>query len=188
MTPHTFFIKSLFVQNGIMLLSLGVVFFLLLRALRKRNKKHSAVFLVWLFIILWFFNSPFFGYSAVTVGPGGIRLNYGILSLRNTVLPLDSDWAIETSFSGVKKTKRLYALRIGDRRSMKVRWKSGHDLLQEIGTTIDRMKSAPRVHERQGSLPIVDHRASFSLNARRDPVPLPTGPSKWGPRVIERAI
>jgi len=142
MMPETFIIKSLFVQNMIMLFSLSIVVFLLVRSLVKKKVKHTIVFSIWVLIVLWFFNSPFFGFSAVSVSPGGIQLNYGILSFtKNTVLPLDSPWKIETSFSGIRKMKKLYFIRIADRKSMKVRIRQGFVLLQDIGSAIDGNKS-----------------------------------------------
>ena len=141
MSPETFIIKSLFVQNMIMLFSLSIVVFLLIRSLVKKKVKHTIVFSVWVLIVFWFFNSPFFGFSAVSVSPGGIQLNYGILSFtKNTVLPLDSPWKIETSFSGIRKMKKLYFIRIADHKSMKVRIRQGFILLQDIGNAMDRMK------------------------------------------------
>ena len=140
MDPATFIIKSLYVQNTIMLLSLGVVVLLLLRSLIKKKLKHTLVFSVWVFIVIWFFSSPFFGFSAVSVRPEGIYINYGIISLRNSQLPLDSQWKIETYFGGIRRTKKLYLLRVGDHESMKVRAK-GLNLLQEIGNAIDKMRS-----------------------------------------------
>jgi len=143
MYPETFIIKSLFVQNMIMLFSLGIVVFLLIRSLVKKNVKHTIVFSVWVLIVFWFFNSPFFGFSAVSISPGGIQLNYGILSFKkNTVLPIDSPWKIETSFSGIRKMKKLYFIRISDHKSMKVRGEKDFSLLQAIGRAIeDRIKS-----------------------------------------------
>ena len=138
MIPETFIIKSLFIQNTIMLFSLSIVVFLLIRSLAKKKVKHTIVFSVWVLIVFWFFNSPFFGFSAVSVSSGGIQLNYGILSFtKNTVLPLDSPWKIETSFSGIRKMKKLYFIRIADRKSMKVRGGKDYILLQAIGRAID---------------------------------------------------
>jgi len=142
MIPETFIIKSLIVQNVIMLFSLGIVVFLLVRSLVKKKTKHAIVFSVWVLIVFWFFNSPFFGFSTVYINPGGIKLNYGILSFKkNTVLPIDSPWKIETSFSGIRKIKKLYFLKIGDHRSMKVRGNKDLRFLQAIGRAVDEMKS-----------------------------------------------
>jgi len=137
MNASTFIIKSLYIQNTIMLFSLGLVAFFLLRALLKKRGKHVAVFSVWVFIVLWFFNSPFFGFSTVQVSSQYIRLNYGILSFRNAVLPLNSPWKIETYFSGIRKNKRLYYITIAGHQSMKVRTREGTTRLEEIGAAID---------------------------------------------------
>lgn len=144
---QTFVIKSLYVQNTIMLLFLGAVIFLLLQGLIKKKAKQTIVFSVWVFIVIGFFNSPFFGFSVVSVAPEGIHLKYGILSFRNTVIPLNSSWKIETHLSGVKKMRRLYLLNIAERRSMKVRGKKGENLLQEIAKAIEERKV-----EMEGSL------------------------------------
>lgn len=140
MEPQTFVIKSLLVQNSIMVFSVAIVFFFLARAFFKKNAKHVVVFLVWLGIVVWFFNSPFFGFSAVTVNRKGVEIDYGILSFRNTVLPLNTPWKIETSPSGILKISRLYYLRFGEHMSMKVKGKRDMELLQKIGRSIDAMK------------------------------------------------
>jgi hypothetical protein len=148
MDSEIFTIKSLFIHNAIMLISLGVVFSLLIHAIIKKRRKHSAVFTIWLVLVLWFFNSTIFGFSAVSVSQDGIRLNYGILSLRNDLLPLDSEWKVETYLSGIRKSKRLYFITIGGRQSMKVKGEDKRRLLQSIGKAIDRIQSgrgqAPR--------------------------------------------
>jgi uncharacterized membrane protein YdbT with pleckstrin-like domain len=140
MTPHTFIIKSLWIQDTIMLFSLSVVVFFLLRGVILKKLKHVVFSAAWVLIVLWFFNSPFFGFSAVTVEPTGIRLDYGILSIRNTTLSLEAPWSIETSLSGLRKLKRLYFLRIGTRESMKVTGGRDQHLLQETGDAIDSMR------------------------------------------------
>jgi hypothetical protein len=141
MDSEIFIIRSLFIQNAIMLVSLAVVFSLLFHAIIKKRRKHSAVFTIWLILVLWFFNSTIFGFSAVSVSQDGIRLNYGILSLRNDLLPIDSEWKIETYLSGIRKNKRLYFITIGSRQSMKVKGEDKRRLLQRIGKAIDRMKA-----------------------------------------------
>lgn len=140
METQMFFIKSLLVQNTIMLFSVGIVLCFLGRAFFKKNAKHVIVFLIWLCIAVWFFNSPFFGFSKVIVSRRGIEVNYGILSFRNTVLPLDTPWKIETSPTGILKTSKLYYIRIGDHQSMKVKGKKDVDLLNRIGDAVERTK------------------------------------------------
>ncbi|HDZ91605.1 MAG: hypothetical protein JRJ09_17185 [Deltaproteobacteria bacterium] len=141
MAEQTFIIKSLFVQNSIMLLALGAVILFFVFALVKKRPKHLIASLVWLGIVLWFFNSPFFGFSAVCVSPKGIRLEYGILSIRDTLLPIESPWKVEMRQSGLRKLKKLYLIRIADRESMKVGRRQGLALLKKIGDAIDRLKA-----------------------------------------------
>jgi hypothetical protein len=141
MDAEIFIIKSLFFQNAIMLISLGAVFFLLIHSIMKKKRKHTAVFTIWVVLVLWFFNSTLFGFSAISVGQEGIRLNYGMLSLRNDLLPLESEWKVETYLSGIRKNKRLYLITIGGRQSMKVKGEENLRQLQSIGESIDRMKT-----------------------------------------------
>ena len=140
MSEATFAIKSLYIQNAIMLFSLGVVLSLLLHSIYKRKKRHMVALIIWTFLVLWFFNSPFFGFSVVKVYPKGIHLDYGILSVRNVDLPLQTKWEIKSYLSGIKKLKKLYAIQIGDRISMRVKGLDGYALLKEIGETIDEMR------------------------------------------------
>jgi hypothetical protein len=140
MEPQTFVIKSLVVQNGIMLFSAGIVLFFLGRAFVKKNATHVAVFLVWLGIVVWFFNSSFFGFSAVTVSGRGIAIDFGILSFRNTVLPLSTPWKIQTTPSGLLKTSKLYFIRLGDYPSMKVKGKKEVELLHRIGDAVEHAR------------------------------------------------
>jgi len=137
MTSQTFIIKSLLVQNSIMLVSLGVVGFFVAVALIKKRPRHLMAGLVWAAMVLWFFNSAYFGFSAVSVGPEGIRLNYGVLSLRNDCLLIDSPWEIDAAFSDIRKMKKVYLIRIGDRDSMRVKGAEGRALLEKIGEAIE---------------------------------------------------
>ncbi len=105
--------------------------YFLVYSLVKRKPKHLIASLVWMIIVVWFFNSPFFGFSAVSVSSEGIRLNYGVLSLRNDLLPIDSQWKVETHLSGLRKMKKLYLIRIADHESMKVRRDVGLGLLEK---------------------------------------------------------
>jgi len=134
----TFIIKSLFVQNGIMLVSLGTVLVFLAAALVRKRPKQLMAAVIWVGIVLWFFNSAYFGFSAVSVGREGIRVNYGILSLRNDLLPIDSPWIIETAFSDIRKMKKVYFIRIGDHESMRVKGSEGSALLEKIGEAIEK--------------------------------------------------
>lgn len=141
MDTEIFVIKSLNIQNAIMLTSLAAVVSLLVYSMVKRRPKHVMVFTVWVFLVLWFFNSPFFGFSTVSVSLEGIRLQYGILSWRNVLLPPDSAWTVDTYLSGIRKNKRLHFISIAGRQSMKVKGEEKLQLLKRIGESIDRMKA-----------------------------------------------
>ena len=138
---QTFVIRSLWVQNTAMLLSLGVVVFLFGRFLLEKKPRHTLVCFVWILLVLWFFNSRFFGFSVVRVTPSGIEIHYGVLSWRNTVLPIHTPWRIENRFSGIRKTGRLYFLKIDGHESMKVKGRKDLELLQAVGKAIDRMNA-----------------------------------------------
>lgn len=140
MNTETFIIKSIYIQNTIMLCFLGLAIFFLLYSLLKKRKKHIVVFSIWVLLVIWFFNSPFFGFSAVSVSTEGIRLNYGILSFRNDLLPIDSKWEVRTYRAGIRKNKKLFFLSVGERQSMKVKGLKDLQLLEEIGGSIEKMK------------------------------------------------
>lgn len=139
MTAETFTIKSLLVQNGIMAFFLFIILVLFIRAVIKKNKKQMLAIFIWLVIGLWFFNSPFFGFSTVRVSPDGITLNYGFLSIHNETLPLESGWKIETYLSGIRKNRRLFYIAIAGRESMRVTPQK-KELLDMIGKAIDHTK------------------------------------------------
>ena len=141
MDTKTFEIKSLLIQNSIMLLALGIVLFFLIYSLSKKKSKHSLASIIWVVIVLWFFNSPFFGFSAVTISQKGIGLNYGILSLQNALLPLETPWEIKTFPSGIRKLKKVHLIQIGNRESMKVRGRDDILMLKNIGETIDQYRT-----------------------------------------------
>jgi len=140
MEKVTFAIKSIAVQNCIMVLALAVVAYFNVAALRKKSPKHILISIIWLAIVLWFFNSPLFGFSRVTVGPQGIKIEYGILSFQNKTVPLDTPWTIESHVSGLRRMKRVYTLKIGTHESMRVKSREELELLKEIGKAIDKMK------------------------------------------------
>ena len=141
MDSEIFIIRSLYIQNSIMLIFLCVVVSFLIYSILKKKPKHIVVFSIWLCLVLWFFNSPFFGFSAVSVGPAGMKLNYGIVSFRNDLLPIDSGWKVETYMAGIRRNKRLHYITIGGRRSMKVRGVKELRLLEKIGESIERTRS-----------------------------------------------
>ena len=140
MEPVTFTIKSMIIQNAIMLFALGIVVCFVVLALIKKSSKHMLISFIWLIAVIWFFNSPLFGFSRVTVKPAGIKIEYGILSFRNAVVRIDTPWEVESHVSGIRRMKRVYTLRIGQHESMRVKSRKDIELREEIGKTIDRMR------------------------------------------------
>ncbi len=124
-----------------MLLALGLVLFFILYSLVKKKPKHLMASVIWLAIVLWFFNSPFFGFSTVAVNPEGINIDYGIISFRNDHLPITTPWKIVTAPTGFRKLKKVHFIKIGNHESMKVRGLRDLDLLKSIGTAIDEYKN-----------------------------------------------
>ncbi|EFK09688.1 conserved domain protein [delta proteobacterium NaphS2] len=123
-----------------MLLVLGMILFFICYSLMKRKPRHLVASLIWLAIALWFFNSPFFGFSTVAVSPEGIEINYGILSIRNDHLPITAPWKVVTAPTGFRKMKKVHLIRIGNHESMKVRGVKDLDLLKSIGAAIDEYR------------------------------------------------
>jgi len=125
-----------------MLFALGLVLFFLFYSLIKKKPKHLLASAIWLVIVLWFFNSSFFGFSTVSVSPEGIEVNYGILSWRNDVLPITAHWEIVTTPSGIRRLRKVHIIKIGNHESMKVR--SGNDVnfLKNIGAAIDECRDS----------------------------------------------
>jgi hypothetical protein len=95
MEAQTFFIRSVMVQNIIMGIIVAIILAVLIRTFRKQNLTHVVLVVAWALIALWFFNGPFWGFSAVTASPEGLEIHYGFLSVfRNTTLPVDTQWKI----------------------------------------------------------------------------------------------
>ena len=140
MDTQLFVIKSLWVQNIVMLLALGLVLFFLYYSFIKKKPKHLLASAIWLAIVLWFFNSSFFGFSTVAINPEGIEVNYGILSFRNDSLPITSHWEIITAPSGIRRLRKVYLIKIGNHESMKVRGVNDVNLLKNIGAAIDECR------------------------------------------------
>ncbi|OQY42097.1 MAG: hypothetical protein B6240_14325 [Desulfobacteraceae bacterium 4572_87] len=141
MDTQFFVIKALWVQNSVMLLALGLVLFFLLYSIREKKPRHLLASTIWLAIVLWFFNSPFFGFSTVAVNPEGIEINYGILSFKNHILPITSPWEVVTAPSGIRRLKRVHFITIGNHESMKVRGRDDLNLLNRIGVAIDECRN-----------------------------------------------
>jgi hypothetical protein len=140
MDVQIFVIRSLWIQNSVMLFALGLVLFFIFYSLKKRKPKHLLAAIIWLGIVLWFFNSPFFGFSTVAVSPEEIKINYGILSFRNAHLPITSPWKIVSAPTGFQKLKKVHLIKIGNHESMKVRGIKDLDLLKSIGAAIDEYR------------------------------------------------
>jgi hypothetical protein len=142
--PQTFFIRSVIVQNVIMGTIVAIVATLLIRALWKQNVKQLIAVAVWGLIAFWFFNGPFWGFSAVTVSPEGLRVHYGFLSvLRNATLQADTHWKIRKYLGGIRKLKNLYYFELGDHQSLKVRGQQKLEVLKALGAAIDHLNGRP---------------------------------------------
>ena len=139
MESQLFIIKSIYVQDGIMFLALAGLIFLLIKSFLNKKIKVLIASAVWIVIVLWFFNT-YFGFSSVRVSPDGIKLNYGVLSPKNTILSINSTWKIEDYLSGIRKNRRVFYIKIADRDSMGVTGRNAK-VLEEIGAAIDKMKS-----------------------------------------------
>lgn len=136
---NLFVIKSLLVQNSIELTVLGGLSAGLIYCGFKKRYKPLAICMIWIMTVLWFFDSPLFGFSTIQISPAGIQLDYGILSTRNVILPPGTSWKIETGLSGIRKNKRLHYLVIADKHSMKLKGEKGASLLKDIGASIDKI-------------------------------------------------
>jgi len=151
MDSEIFFIRSVTIQNLIMGLAILIIAGLLLRFLAQRRFRHAAAVGVWALITLWFFNSPLWGFSAVTVSHQGLKIDYGFLSLyKNTSLPPDTAWKIHVYMGGIRRIQKLYYFQLAGHRSMKVQGPAGLAVLKSLGAAIDRVNGRPmgRLEER----------------------------------------
>ncbi len=140
MEMQTFFIRSVMVQNVIMGMIAAIVVGLLIRFISRRQFKYVVVVGVWGLIALWFFNGPFWGFSAVTVSSGGLKVQYGFLSVfRNSTLPVNSQWKIHKYLGGIRRLKKLYFFRLPGHKSLKVRGRDKIEILKALGSSIDRL-------------------------------------------------
>ena len=140
MEAQTFFIRSVMVQNIIMGVIVAIILGILIRSLWKQRLKNTVAVVIWALIALWFFNGPFWGFSAVTVSPEGLRVHYGFLSVfRNTTLPVDTHWRIRRYLGGIRKLKNLYFFELANRQSLKVRGADKIELMQALGAAIDEL-------------------------------------------------
>jgi len=144
MEAQTFFIRSVMVQNAIMGIIAAIIVVLLIRFVQRQNFKFLVAVGLWALIALWFFNGPFWGFSAVTVGSDGLKLHYGFLSVfRNTTLPVHSQWKIRKYLGGIRKLKKLYYFHLPNHQSLKVRGQDKLEILKALGAAIDRANGKP---------------------------------------------
>ena len=140
MDAQTFFIRSVTVQNVIMGVLAAIIVGVLIRSIRKQKITHVIAVAIWGVIAVWFFNGPFWGFSAVTVSPEGLKVHYGFLSVyRNTTLPVDTHWKIRKYLGGIRKMKNLYFFQLANHQSLKVRGQDKIELMQALGAAIDRI-------------------------------------------------
>jgi hypothetical protein len=140
METQTFFIRSVMVQNVIMGIIVAIIVAVLIRFLLRKQLKYTVVAVIWACIALWFFNSPLWGFSAVTVSPNGLQIHYGFLSVfRNATLPVDTHWKIRRYLGGIRKLKNLYYFQLENHQSLKVRGADKVELLQALGGAIDEI-------------------------------------------------
>ncbi len=144
METQIYYIRSIAVQNLIMGIVTALIFVLLAISLWRRKRRHTIALVIWAAITLWFFNSPLWGFSAVTVSPVGLEIDHGFLSVfKNSRLPPDTNWKIHVYMGGIRRIKKLYYLELAGLKSLKVR---GHDRLlvvQSIGAAVDRLNNRP---------------------------------------------
>jgi hypothetical protein len=144
MATEIFFIRSLTIQNVIMGIIAAIIAGLLIRSILQRKSRNTVAVVIWALIALWFFNSPLWGFSAVTVSPDGLKIHYGFLSVfKNTSLPPATFWKIRVYMGGIKKVKKLYYLQFARHNSLKVRGADRVRTLQAIGAAIDKLNGQP---------------------------------------------
>ena len=144
METQTFFIRSVMVQNLIMAIIAAIIVGLLIRFILRKNVNYAVAVGLWGLVALWFFNGPFWGFSAVTVGPEDLKVHYGFLSVfRNTTLPVDSPWKIRRYKGGIRKLKNLYFFQLPNHQSLKVRGQIKLEILKAIGAAIDAENGRP---------------------------------------------
>lgn len=151
MEMQTFYIRSLAVQNIIMGVVAALLVGLLIRSVWRQKRQHAIATVIWGLIAFWFFNSPLWGFSAVTVSRQGLKLHYGLLSVfKNTSLPPDTPWKIRRYLGGIRKLKNLYFFELAGHQSLKVRGANKLDLLKGLGVAIDSMneRSMGRLEDR----------------------------------------
>ena len=145
MEIETFYIRSLAVQHVIMAIVALILCFLLVRSFLKKQTLHVIAIALWMGFFVWFFNGPFWGFSAVTVSPQGIELHYGFLSVfKPRHLPPDTYWKIQDYRGGIRRLKQLHYFKLDDDiNSLRVRGTDKLKTLESIGAAIDRINGKP---------------------------------------------
>lgn len=144
METQTFFIRSVTVQDIIMAVIVAIVLGLLIRFVQKGKRNYVVLVVLWGLVAVWFFNSPFWGFSAVTVSRQGLELHYGFLSFqKNTTLPAESPWTIRRYLGGIRKLKKLYYFELPGHQSLKVRGEDKLEILEALGAAIDGLNGKP---------------------------------------------
>ena len=144
MDAQTFFIRSVMVQNIIMGIIAAIIVIVLVRSILKQKMSRIIAVAIWGVIAVWFFNGPFWGFSAVTVSQEGLKVHYGFLSVfRNTTLPVDTHWKIRKYLGGIRKLKNLYFFQLANHQSLKVRGQDKMEILQALGAAIDSLNGRP---------------------------------------------
>jgi carbon starvation protein CstA len=144
METQTFFIRSVMVQNIIMGIIVAIIVGVFIRCIRRGQTKYTTAVVIWAVIAFWFFNGPFWGFSAVTVSPEGLKVHYGFLSVyRNKTLPVDTHWKIRKYLGGIRKLKNLYFFELADHQSLKVRGRDKIEVMQALGAAIDHLNGRP---------------------------------------------
>lgn len=141
MGAETFYIRSLTVQNTIMAIVALIMIALLVRCFLKKQTMHAIAVILWMGFFVWFFNGPFWGFSAVTISPQGIEPHYGFLSVfKPKHLPADTYWKIQDYRGGIRRLKQLhYFVLDDDIESLRVRGADKLKTLESIGASIDRI-------------------------------------------------
>ncbi len=128
------------VQNIIMGVIVAIIAILSIRFALKQRHRHVTLVLVWGIAVLWFFNSSLWGFSAVTVKPEELKIQYGFLSIfKNATIPLHTRWKISRYLGGIRKLENLYYFQLSNHRSLKVRGEEKLKLLHALGATIDHL-------------------------------------------------
>lgn len=151
MGTQTFYVRSVMVQNTIMGIAVAIIALLLIRFIMDRKHKQVILVASWGLFTLWFFNAPFWGFSAVTVSQQGLKIDYGFLSVyKNTTLPPDTAWKIHAYMGGIRRIKKLYYFQLAAHKSLKVKGPARLAALQSLGAAIDRLngRSMGGVEER----------------------------------------